>query len=126
MIDKEEEMIILYALHCCGGVGRKARIIFFIKENGLIKARDGDADIRENGETALENDLAFARENLKEKEELSMPKHGFWSITEVGRKRLHRVAVQFHNKRVGAESFQRYSEKFIDEMCAVGKRLSSG
>ena len=36
MIDKEEQVIILYALYRCGGKGRKARIIHYIIENQLL------------------------------------------------------------------------------------------
>ena len=123
-MNREEEIIILYTLSCCGGTGRKARIIFFIKTNGLIKPMSGDTDRRQNGERALENDLAFSRENLKEKRQLSMPKHGNWQITDSGRERLFRVAGAIHAKKPGAELFRRYTEKFITEMYELGEKLA--
>jgi hypothetical protein len=58
MVDLEEQIIILYALYRCGGKGRKARIIYYITENNLLKPREGDTDMRQTRETKLENDLA--------------------------------------------------------------------
>jgi hypothetical protein len=123
-VDKEEEIIILYALYSCGGKGRGTRIIFYIVVNGLIKPRPGDAELRQNGETVLENDLAFSRENLKEKRQLSMPKHGFWQITNLGSERLFRVAAAMHASKPAAEQFSRYTDKFITQMVELAKKLS--
>ena len=123
-MDKEEEMIILYALDCCGRKGSKARIIHFIVENGLLKPREGDTDLRQTGETVLVNDLAFDRATLKDRGQLTMPKHGIWQITELGRERLFRVARAIHAKKPGEDRFYRYNEKFITQMFELGKKLS--
>jgi restriction endonuclease Mrr len=123
-VDREEEVIILYALHRCGGKGSKARIIHFITENDLLKPREGDTELRQTRETKIENDLAWARENLKEKRQLSMPKHGVWQITDLGRERLFRVAGTIHSKKPDADWFHRYNERFITEMSELGRKLS--
>jgi hypothetical protein len=85
----------------------------------------GDSDRRQNGEHALENDLAFSRENLKEKRQLSMPKHGYWQITDLGRERLFRVARAVHAKKPSSELFLRYTEKFLSEMYELGEKLAA-
>jgi restriction endonuclease Mrr len=123
-LDREEEIIILYALHRCGGKGSKARIIHFITENGLLKPREGDTELRQTRETRIENDLAWSRANLKEKRQLSMPKNGVWQIADLGRQRLFRVAGNIHAKKPDPDWFHRYNEKFIAEMAELGGELS--
>ena len=129
MLDLEEQIIILYALYRCGGKGRKRNIIHYITENNLLKEREGDTDIRQTRETKLQNDLAWAREDLKERGWLSMPELGFWQITESGRQKLFQVA-QAVSKNVLAEGdfqkfqvnnltedyFSRFSERLIHEL----------
>jgi restriction endonuclease Mrr len=96
-LDEEEQVLVLYALYRCGGKGSKARIIQFIVENGLLKPRDGDTEIRQNGERKYENDLAWASESLKEKKFLTRPKHGIWQITDLGRERMFGVAKAIYS-----------------------------
>jgi hypothetical protein len=123
-LDKEDQVVVLYALHRCGGKGSKSRIIFYISENGLLKPREGDTDMRQTRETRVENDLAWARENLKEKKYLMMPKHGVWQITNSGRKALFGVARAIYGEKAGRDWFERCSDKFIAEMTDLGKKLS--
>src|SRR6266446_3780735 len=107
-LDKKEENAVLYALCQSGGERSKACIIFYVTENHLLKAREGDESVRTTGETSFENDLAWARENLKGKGELPMPKHGIWQITEKGRERLFRVANAVFNRKPDEDWFVRY------------------
>jgi len=123
-LDKEEQFIVLYALHCCGGKGSKQRIIHFITENGLLKPREGDAERRQTGERKIENDLAWARENLKQRKFLTMPKHGTWQISDLGRERMFAVAKAIYTKRPDEDWLERWNEKFIAEMYELGKTLS--
>jgi len=123
-LDKEDQVVVLYALHRCGGKGSKSRIIYYIIENRLLKPREGDANIRQTRETRVENDLAWARENLKERKYLTMPKHGVWQITDSGREALFSVARAIHAQKAGGDWFERCSDKFIAEMTDLGRKLS--
>ncbi len=136
MINLEEQIIILYALHRCGGKGRKARIIHYITENKLLKPREGDTDMRQKRETKLENDLAWAREDLKERGWLSMPQHGFWQITESGRHELFQVARavsknvlsegnfrRYYTSSLSEEYFHRFNEKLIHELRELARTV---
>jgi hypothetical protein len=123
-LDKEDQVVVLYALHQCGGKGSKSRIIYYILQNGLLKPREGDTDIRQTSETRLENDLAWARESLKRKQYLTMPKHGVWQITDLGREAMFKVAKTIYEKKPDENWFERCNEKFIIEMSELGKQLS--
>ena len=90
-LNKEEEVLILYAMHIRGGKGSKGSIIRFIISNNLMQPHADDTEWRQY-ETKVENDLAWARQSLKDKGQLSMPEHGTWQITELGRERLFRIA----------------------------------
>jgi len=122
-LDKEDQVAVLYALHRCGGKGSKSRIIFYITENALLRKRLEDADIRQNRETRLENDLAWARENLKEKKYLIMPKHGVWQITDLGCEKLFDVAKAIYTKNPDENWFDRFNKKFITELSELGRML---
>lgn len=122
-IDKEERLVILYSLYSCGGKGSKGRIIYFIMKEGLLKPRDGDDDVRQGNETKIENDLAWARQDLKEKGLLSMPEHGTWKITEDGRKLVEKRAAVFFEKPPEADWFARFSPNFIACMKKLGQNL---
>jgi hypothetical protein len=124
-LDREEQAVILYALHRCGGKGRKARIIHYIMTEGLLKTREGDTQLRETSETKLENDLAWARQDLKDKGFLAMPENGVWQLTNIGRDKLFKIALAVHEKSPDVNWFQRYSEKFLAQMSALGEHLQS-
>jgi hypothetical protein len=123
-LDKEEQVTILYALHRCGGKGSKARIIFYVIQNELLKPREGDTDMRQTRETRVENDLAWARADLKDKKFLTMPKHGVWQITDLGREKLFGVAKKIYANKADETWFERCNKKLITEMFELGKTLS--
>ena len=80
--------------------------------------------MRQTRETKLENDLAWARENLNEKKYLTMPKHGVWQITPLGRECLFDVAKKIYLKKPDENWWERWNEKFITEMSELGRTLS--
>jgi len=123
-IDRQEEVVILFELNNHGGRMSKARAIATVIASGFLKPLPGDTVIRQSRETAIENDLAWARENLKEKRQLTMPERGIWQITQAGRDRLFRIAKVAHERKAKAESFARYSQSFLDALEALGKHLS--
>jgi hypothetical protein len=129
MIDREEQIVILYALYRCGGKGRKGRIIGFIIQNDLIKLRQDDAERRQTNESKLENDLAWAREDLKEQGLLSMPQHGFWQITPAGREKVLRFAKAVYDKKLDevdeltALVYGRLNAKLLGELRELGAKL---
>src|SRR5437868_3807702 len=84
----EDEVVLLYALFVCGGKPSRARATHFILTNDFIKTASRDHQIVSTGESRLENRIAWTRQNLKDKGELSMPNHGTWAITEKGKIRI--------------------------------------
>jgi hypothetical protein len=129
MVDLEEQIVILYALHRCGGKGKKGQLIRFIIRNDLMKPRPGDTDHRQTGETKLENDLAFAREDLKEQGWLLMPEHGVWQITQAGREKLLRVAKAVYEKKLDElpdVAFDRLNTKLLGELRELGQTGADG
>ena len=123
--DKQEEIVILFELFQRGGKASKARVTTNIIGNGYLKPRPQDHTTRQGRETILENDLAWARENLREKGDLAMPEWGVWQITEKGKERLLRVSKAIYEKKPDATWFERYSQKFLDCASAFGERLSA-
>ena len=125
MVDLEEQIVILYALHRCGGKGKKAQIIRFIIRNDLMKPRPSDTDHRQTGESKLENDLAFAREDLKEQGWLSMPEHGVWQITKAGTKKLLAVAKALHDMKPDQfrdSLYVRLNAKLLGDLRELGQK----
>lgn len=104
--------------------GRKFSGAFNGIQNQLLKAREGDTDLRQTRETKVENDLAWAREDLKEKRYLSMPEHGIWQITELGREILFTIAKRVYAEKPDESFFQRLNEKFIAKLFELGCKLS--
>jgi len=84
-LDREERLIILFALVHCGGKGTHGRIIDFILMNQLMEPRPNDIYSRSNGSKVVVNDLEHARRDLKDRGLLEMPERGVWAITEAGR-----------------------------------------
>jgi restriction endonuclease Mrr len=123
-LDKEEQVTVLYALHQCGGKGSKARIIHFIIQNELLRPQGGDTEMRQTSETRIENDLAWARATLKERMFLTMPKHGVWQITDLGREKLFGVAKAIYANKADETWFERCNKKLVTEMFELGKTLS--
>jgi len=128
-VDKEERMIILYALVRCGGKGTHGRIIDVILDNQLMEHREGDDDIRSNGKRAIVNDLEFARQDLKDLALLSMPKHGTWAITDAGRERFVKFARSLSSNRALWEDgikkgeLRRTGTKFLDAVELLVKEM---
>ena len=122
--DRQEEIVILFELFQRGGKASKARVTANIICNGYLKPRPQDHATRQGRETILVNDLAWARENLREKGELSMPACGVWQITEKGKERLFRVTKAIFEKQPDATWFERYSQKFLDCASALSERLN--
>lgn len=123
-VDKEEEILILYAMHACGGKGSARGIINYIVVHDLAKPRPGD-DVARGGETKLENDLRWARQNLKDSGELVMPERGVWAISARGRARLFRVVRVAHERidEIDESMMSRYSDKFLQKLAALGSAL---
>ena len=128
-ITREEEVTVLYALHCCGGKASKSRAIEFVLTQQLLKPREGDEDIVSGGDTRIVNRLAWSRQNLKAKGHLAMPYHGTWQITESGRERLFRLARRLHEDASDEIPifdniiFARFTSDFLDKLRALGATL---
>ena len=89
-----------------------------------MKPRAGDSEHRQTGETKLENDLAWAREDLKKQGWLSMPEHGFWQITQAGQEKLLRVAKAVYAKKLHELpdfAFDRLNTKLLAELRRLGE-----
>jgi Mrr N-terminal domain len=129
-ITREEEVAVLYALYCCGGKASKSRAVEFILRNELLQPRDGDDDIVSSNESRIANRIAWSRENLKEKGQLSMPQIGTWQITQSGRDRLLRLANRLHEDTAKELRlfddlvFDRFTFGFLDRLRALGARLA--
>jgi hypothetical protein len=128
----EEEVVLLYALRQCGGKPSKVRATDFILSNNLFKFRDDDNKVVETGESKVENDIAWARQNLKDKSELQMPKRGVWAITPKGVNRIERVATKSLEwgdslKRnadvVDNLRWDRFSPEFLQRLKELGEEL---
>jgi restriction endonuclease Mrr len=122
-IDKEERLVILYALYSCGGQGSKSRVLDIIIEGSLLKEREGDNLPRQGSETKIENDLAWARQDLKDRGFLTMPERGKWAITDEGRKLLKAKAKVFFSKPPEKDWFARFSTIFISQMKELGEKV---
>ena len=128
----EEEVVLLYTLHVCGRKPSKARATHFIMSNHLMKERDGDADIVATRESRVENRIAWTRENLKLKGDLSMPDHGTWAITPKGADRIEKIALRSLNweepdDQISAMlheiQWDRFSDEFLKRLKALGADL---
>ena len=62
-LNKEEEVLILYAMHICGLKGSKGGITRLIISSNLMQTYVDDSEGRQN-ETKFENDLGWARQSL--------------------------------------------------------------
>lgn len=128
----EEEVVLLYALYVCGRKPSKARATHFIMSNHLLKGREGDTDVVSTRESRVENRIAWTRENLKRKSELSMPDYGTWAITQKGVERIEKIAVRSlrWGQTDGEASailhdtyWDRLSDEFLKRLKALGAEL---
>ena len=93
-ITHEEEVVLLYTLYTCGKKPSKGRAIEFIMSNKLLQEKDQDKERVATGEQRIENRIAWTRQNLKDKGQLSMPDTGIWAITPAGITRIEKVALR--------------------------------
>ena len=127
-ITREEEIAVLYALHCCGGKATKSRVVEFIIRNELLQPRAIDDDVVSSGESRIANRIAWSRENLKEKKQLTMPEIGAWQITDAGRERLFRLAARLFDDSEGSVQllddliWDRLTPSFLEKLRKVGER----
>jgi hypothetical protein len=124
----EEEVVLLYALHACGGSPSKSRATEFIITNHFMKERFGDYDTVSTDESRVENRIAWTRQNLKTKGQLAMPERGTWQITPAGFERLKNLAMRSLNwddddlLDLGI-SWKRFSPEFLTRLQELGRKL---
>jgi hypothetical protein len=132
MISIEEEIVLLYTLYVCGGKPSKGRATQFIISNGLLKERLRDWGRVATGEHRIENRIAWTRQNLKDKGELSMPREGIWQITQKGIQRIEKIAVRsltWEEPRDDVSAmlheiqWDRFSDEFLKRLKVLGKSL---
>ena len=131
-VTAEEEVVLLYALHACGGHPSKSRATEFIVSSHLMKERTGDYDTVSTDESRVENRVAWTRQNLKDKGQLAMPEHGTWQITPTEVERLKKVAQRSLSwedddlRDLLGISWQRFSPEFLIRLQALGRKLQDG
>lgn len=128
----EEEVVLLYTLYVCGRKPSKGRATQFIITNHLLKHYEGDWEPVATGERRVDNRIAWTRQNLKDKGELSMPDHGTWAITQKGVERIEKIALRSLNweepdDEVSAMlheiQWDRFSDEFLKRLKALGVDL---
>jgi len=128
----EEEIVLLYALYACGRKPSKARAAQFIITNHLLKPYEGDWERVATGEPRVDNRIAWTRQNLKEKRELSTPDRGIWAITQKGAERIEKVAIKSLSWEEPADElsailheiqWDRFSDEFLKRLKALGAEL---
>jgi hypothetical protein len=128
----EEEIVLLYTLYTCGRKPSKARATQFIITNHLLKRYDGDWARVATGEHRVDNRIAWTRQNLKDKGELSMPDRGTWAITPKGVERIEKVAVRSLNWSEPTDDvdamlheiqWDRFSDEFLKRLKILGAEL---
>ncbi len=131
-IGLEEEIELLYALYVCGRKPSKARATQFIITNQLLKRYEGDWERVATGEHRVENRIAWTRQNLKDKGELSMPNHGIWAITAKGVERIEKVAFKSLSWQEPKDEldamlheiqWDRFSDEFLKRLRGLGAGL---
>lgn len=128
-VTREDEVVLLYALYCCDGAATKRRTISFILNNDLLQPLPGDNDILSSRESRVENRIAWTRQNLKSKGELSMPQRGTWKLTDTGRERLFRAVELFQTGREGSGAifddlaWERFSPTFLGRLRDLSAKL---
>jgi Mrr restriction endonuclease-like protein len=76
----------------------------------------------------MNQDLAWARESLKEKKLLDMPEHGVWRITVEGRQQLYKLAeraakLSVESKENLKAEVERSNSKFIEKLIMLGQSI---
>lgn len=127
-VTREDEVVVLYALYCCDGSATKQRTISFILTNELLQAQPGDDDVVSSRELRVANRIAWTRQNLKNKGQLSMPQIGTWKLTDTGRERLFRAVELFQAGREGGGAilddlvWDRFSPTFLGRLRDLGAK----
>ena len=89
--DEDYEIIVLTALHLLGGTASTDQVERLLEKGLLSKVLadhpEQEKD-RKSGGITWWNNARLARQHLKEKGELDGSKHGIWTLTEQGRRRL--------------------------------------
>lgn len=128
----EEEVVLLYTLYVCGRKPSKARATQFIIQNRLFKSYEGDWERVATGEHRVDNRIAWTRQNLKDKGELSMPDRGTWAITPKGVERIEKIALRSLNWEEPTDEvsallhgiqWDRFSDEFLKGLKALGTEL---
>ncbi len=132
-VTAEEEVVLLYALYMCGRRPSKGRATQYILTNHLLKEREGDYDTVSTDESKIENRIAWTRQNLKDKGQLSMPDRGTWAITEKGVRRLETVSIRSLSWQdpdpedefgfLLGLSWDRFSQEFLSRLRSLGREL---
>jgi len=118
-ITQEEEIAVLYALHCNGGTASKSEVVELILRNKLLRPRADDEELVATGEPRIVNRIAWLRQNLKQKGDLMMPRHGTWQLTATGQQRLFRFARRLRDDAdsdvaiLDQQFFERLSPNFV-------------
>ena len=129
-ITVEEEVVLLYALHRCGGNPTKSRATTYILTNKLLIPRPNDEELVATGETRIINRIAQVRRNLRANKELDMPHPGTWQITEKGKRRLLLAARMLRAQQKEGLGFvdeltsSRYSLEAFQHLRDLGAELS--
>ena len=80
----------------------------------------------------MDNRIAWTRQNLKEKGEVSMPDRGSWAITQKGAERIEKVAIKSLSWEEPADEvsailheirWDRFSDEFLKRLKALGTEL---
>jgi hypothetical protein len=128
----EEEVVLLYTLYVCGRKPSKARATAFITQNRLFKSYEGDWERVSTGEHRVDNRIAWTRQNLKDKGELSMPDRGTWAITQKGIERIEKIALRSLNWQEPTDEvtallygiqWDRFSDEFLRRLKILGAEI---
>ena len=128
----EEEIVLLYALYVCGRKPSKGRATQFIITNHLLKPYEGDWERVATGEHRVDNRIAWIRQNLRDKSELSMPDRGTWAITPKGIDRIEKIALRSliweePDDEISAMlheiQWDRFSDEFLKRLKTLGAEL---
>ena len=125
-VTKEEEIVLLYTLYVCGRRPSKGRATQFIISNHFLKESEGDYDTVSTGESRIENRIAWTRQNLKDKGELSMPQSGTWEITGKGIERIEKAAIRsvtWEDDVLLDIFWERFSPAFLERLKSLGQKL---
>jgi hypothetical protein len=106
---KQQQRVVLLALYLLAQIfghnsPKKKQVLNFIQFRGLMNIPNRDLDTRDSGEAIWKNDLAWKREDLKERGFITKPEHGKWQLTFAGEE----------NVKMWATKVKERSEKVAD------------